>query len=145
MLFRSDGRLVGSLIRLPIEITGQSDVDAYHSLAVRDLGRGYGVGLPSGEAVARHLGARPLTSEEVGLRTAGWADETPLWYYILREADVLCAGECLGPLGGRIVAEVIITLLDRDLTSMRHADPGYRPRRCLVDLLQDGALTIAAP
>jgi hypothetical protein len=139
-----DGRLIGSLIRLPIEITGQSDVDAYHSLAVRDLGRGHGVGLPSGEAVARHLGARPLTSEEVGLRAAGWADETPLWYYILREADVLCAGERLGPIGGRIVAEVIITLLDRDLTSVRHADPGYRPRRSLVDLLQNDAFTTGA-
>ena len=138
---KMDGRLAGSLIRLPIEITGESDVEAYHSLAVRDLGRGHGVGLPSGEALARHVGTRPLTAEEIGLRAGGWSGETPLWYYILREADVTSAGERLGPLGGRIVAEVMITLLDRDPASMRHADPGYRPRRALLDLLQGRALT----
>ena len=139
-----DGRLVGTLIRLPVEITGESDVDDYHSLAVRDLQRGQGVGLPSGEAVARHIGARRLTSEEVGLRAAGWAGETPLWYYILREADVATGGDHLGPVGGRIVAEVMITLLDRDPTSVRHADPGYQPRRCLLDLLQSSAKTAPA-
>ena len=31
--------------------------------------------------------------------------KTPLWYYILREADVCEGGHRLGPVGGRIVAE----------------------------------------
>ena len=130
-----DGRLVGSLIRLPTEITGESQVDAYQSLAVRDLQRGQGVGLPSGEAVARCVGAKPLTPGEVGLRAAGWAGETPLWYYILREADVTSAGERLGPVGGRIVAEVMVTLLERDSTSVRHADRGFQPRGSWLELL----------
>lgn len=124
---RIDGRLVGSLIRLPVEVTGPSDVEAFHSLAARDLGRGLGVGLPSGEAVARHVSAPPLTAEEVGLRGR---------YYIFREADVTTAGERLGPIGGLIVAEVLITLLDRDLTSVWHADGRFRPRRSLLDLLE---------
>ena len=139
-----DGRLVGSLIRLPTEIAGESQVDAYHSLAVRDLQRGQGVGLPSGEAVARHVGAKPLTSEEVGLRAGGWEGETPLWYYILREADVTSAGERLGPVGGRIVAEVMITLLERDSTSVRHADHGFQPRGWWLELLLRSA-TDGAP
>lgn len=135
-----DGRLVGSLIRLPTEVTGESEDASYHSLAVRDLQRGQGVGLPSGEAVARHMGVRPLTSEEVGLRAAGWRGETPLWYYILREADVTSAGERLGPVGGRIVAEVLITLLDRDPTSVRQAGRGFEPRGSWADLLLRSAV-----
>ena len=52
-----DGRLVGALIPLPVALTGVSEVEEFHFLAVRDLQRGQGVGLPSGEAVARRLGA----------------------------------------------------------------------------------------
>jgi hypothetical protein len=33
--------------------------------------------------------------------------KTPLWYYVLKEAEILENGERLGPLGSRIVAEVI--------------------------------------
>src|SRR6266571_8868000 len=51
-----DGRLVGALIALPVALTGESHVEEFHSLAVRDLERGQGVGLPSGETVARHMG-----------------------------------------------------------------------------------------
>lgn len=34
-------------------------------------------------------------------------ERTPLWFYVLREAEVLQAGRKLGPLGGRIVMETI--------------------------------------
>jgi hypothetical protein len=54
---------------------------------------------------ARHLGVEPLTSEQVGIASIGWRDETPLWYYILREAGVCTASNHLGPVGGRIVTE----------------------------------------
>jgi len=130
-----DGKLVGSLIQLPVAITGECEIDEYHSLAVRDLQRGQGVGLPSGEAVARHLGVKPLTAEEVGLRAVGWEGDTPLWYYILREAAVRGSGDRLGPVGGRIVAEVVITMLDRDTTSVRSADRSWQPRGSLIELL----------
>ena len=33
--------------------------------------------------------------------------KTPLWYYVLKEAEVFENGERLGPLGSRLVAEVI--------------------------------------
>jgi len=77
-----------------------------------------------------------LTSDEVGLGAAEWSGETPLWYYILREAAVTASGDRLGPVGGRIVAEVIVTLLNRDPASVRFADADWRPRRSLVDLLR---------
>ena len=108
-------------------ITGECEVDEYHSLAVRDLERGEGVGLPSGEALARHLGETPLTREEIGVESTNWHGETPLWFYILREADARTAGHRLGPVGGRIVGDVLIGLLDRDPLSYRNVEPTWRP------------------
>jgi Animal haem peroxidase len=130
-----DGRLPRSLIQLPVVITGECDVEEYHSLAARDLERGQGVGLPSGEAIARHVGLPPLSPADTRLDALGWTGETPLWYYILREAAVATGGHRLGPIGGRIVAEVLITLLDRDPTSVRFAPPDWKPRRSLIELL----------
>ena len=130
-----DGTLVGALIALPVILTGDSDVQELHSLAVRDLERGQRVGLPSGEAVARHLGVPPLTGDEVGARAVGWQDETPLWYYILREAATRGSGDRLGPVGARIVGEVLVGLLDLDPESVRHAPAGWTPRASLIQLL----------
>jgi hypothetical protein len=124
---RLDGRLPQSLVDLPYQISGAAPGSDYASLAVRDLQRGQGMSLPSGEAVARHLGARVLTDDEVGLRELGWAIETPLWLYILREADVLADGDRLGPVGGRIVGEVLLGLIDADPESMRSVDRLWRP------------------
>jgi hypothetical protein len=124
---RMDGRLPASLIDLPAQITGDVDEEAYHSLAARDLQRGQAIGLPSGEALARHLGVEPISTEEVGLADHGWRDETPLWFYLLREADVRGDGDRLGPVGGRIVGEVLVGILDADPESFRAVDPRWRP------------------
>ena len=124
---RMDGRLPASLINLPAQITGDVDDEAYHSLAARDLQRGQAIGLPSGEAVARLFGAELIEPEDIGLSSHGWRDETPLWFYILREADVVGDGDRLGPVGGRIVGEVLVGLLDADPESFRNVDPGWSP------------------
>jgi hypothetical protein len=97
--------------------------------------RGQGVGLPSGEAVARHLGINPLTPEQVDIASTGWKGETPLWYYILREADVCTAGNRLGPIGGRIATEVLLGLLDADATSFRREGLNWRSQKKLSELL----------
>jgi hypothetical protein len=102
---------------------------------VRDLMRGEGVGLPSGEAVARHMGERPLNADEIGTTSAGWSGETPLWYYILREADVRQAGDRLGPVGSRIVGEVLIGLLELDPSSVRHAPGSWKPSATFIEML----------
>src|SRR4029077_9954902 len=132
---RIDGKLVRALIELPVAVTGECEIEDYHSLAVRDLQRGQGVGLPSGEAVARHMGIAPLTAEQVGLASTGWHDETPLWFYILREADACTGGHRLGPVGARIVTEVLVGLIDADATSFRHNNPDWRPHKTLSELL----------
>jgi len=130
-----DGKLVRALIGLPVAVTGECEIEDYHSLAVRDLQRGQGVGLPSGEAVARHIGVAPLTAEHVGLASTGWCGETPLWYYILREADACTGGRRLGPVGGTIVTEVLVGLIDADATSFRRSHQEWRPQKTLSELL----------
>lgn len=122
-----DGQLAPSLIHLPVEVTGALVAEEHQSLAVRDLMRGLATGLPSGEAIARHLGARVLDAGELGIAELGWSGETPLWYYLLKEAEQLQDGRQLGPVGGCIVAEVLTAILDADPDSYPNAAPGWTP------------------
>lgn len=126
---RMDARLVHSLIALPEAIVGQTELPEHHSLAVRDLLRGHALDLPSGEAVAEAMGVEALTEEELGLTRLGigWQGETPLWYYVLREADMREDGVRLGAVGGRIVAEVLLGLIDADPFSYRSLAPDWKP------------------
>jgi hypothetical protein len=123
---RIDGRLPHALVELPVVITGDVSDRDLRSLALRDLERGNAVGLPSGEAVARAFGAEPLDARELGLPD-DWDGETPLWFYILKEAEARHDGDRLGEVGGRIVGEVMIGIIDRDPESFRAVDPGWRP------------------
>ena len=52
---------------------------------------------------------------------------TPLWYYILKEAELMEDGLRLGPVGGRIVGDVFIGLLKADETSYLAARPHWTP------------------
>ncbi|MGH7874573.1 MAG: peroxidase family protein, partial [Candidatus Binatia bacterium] len=54
-------------------------------------------------------------------------ESTPLWYYVLKEAEVMEKGIRLGPVGGRIVGEVIIGLLQLDRSSFMADDPQWKP------------------
>jgi hypothetical protein len=93
------------------------------SLAARNLTRGATLGLPSGEAVAARMGAAALSADDLGQ-----PGPTPLWFYLLREAHVRGdGGRHLGPVGGRIVAEVLLGLLAHDRLSYLSTDPGWRP------------------
>jgi hypothetical protein len=121
-----DGRLPHSLIQLPVAITGDVGDDDLRSLALRDLERGNAVGLPSGESVARAMGAEALTAAELCL-PEDWVGETPLWFYVLREADAKADGNQLGPVGGSIVGEVLVGIVDRDPESFRSVQPDWRP------------------
>jgi hypothetical protein len=51
-----------------------------------------------------------------------------LWFYILKEAEVLHDGDRLGPVGGRIVGEVLVGTIDADPESFRSVDPNWTPR-----------------
>ena len=145
---RIDGRLPESLIKLPVAITGAVEEDAFHPLAARDLKRGQATALPSGEAVAATLGVEPLTADEVGLAQYGWSQETPLCFYVLREADVQQNGDRLGAVGARIVGDVLVGIIDADPDSYRAVDRSWRPtlpgavphRYGIADLIRAPAL-----
>ena len=122
-----DGRLARSLISLPEAISGEVGDPAYASLAARDLQRGHGLGLPSGESVARLIGAEVLGEEELGLSVHGWTVETPLWLYIQREAAIRHCGDRLGEVGGTITAEVLIGVIGHDPESYLTLAPGWCP------------------
>jgi hypothetical protein len=100
------------------------------SLAERNLIRGKRLGLPAGQDVARAMGLVPLSNVELGVpdaRNAGWSGKAPLWFYILREAEIRQSGRRLGPVGGRLVAEVILGILHCDKASYLHAQTPFRP------------------
>jgi hypothetical protein len=102
--------------------------DGVQSLAARNLMRHVNFGLPSGQAVARKIGARVLTAIELqDLRPLGLESSTPLWIYILREAEILEGGVRLGPVGARIVGEVFVGLLRADPQSYLSAQPRWQP------------------
>lgn len=96
-------------------------------LARRNLLRGYRLGLPTGEAVAEELDIAPLTNGELtqgvdpaitaALQQGNFQDRTPLWFYVLREAERNAQGHTLGKVGSRIVAATIIGQIRRDSTS----------------------------
>jgi hypothetical protein len=86
--------------------------------------------LPSGQAIARHIGAPVLGRNDfadLGGYGLGLDRSTPLWLYVLREAQLVNAGEFLGPVGGRIVAEVMLGLLLADPTSYLSQQPSWLP------------------
>jgi len=115
---RLDTKLAAPLAKLPPDIATTK-----RSLAQRNLLRGKMLGLPSGQAVARRMGAQVLTPDELKLP----GDATPLWPYVLGEADKLGGGQRLGPVGGRIVAEVLGGLVRHDAFSFLRVEPGWRP------------------
>src|SRR3954451_4613158 len=121
----------------PEELAPGAPPNLAQILAVRNLLRGLELGIPSGQEVARAMGLQPLTdaqllTDQVGgpLTDAAKADlagNVPLWYYVLKEAEVLAGAAHLAPVGGRIVAEVLIGLLLGDPLSFINVAPGWRP------------------
>jgi hypothetical protein len=120
-----DTSLAGQLADLPRSIAK----DEPHSLAERNLQRGLRLALPSGTSVARAMGMTPLSAKELELGDldGDLATHPPLWFYVLKEAELLEGGRMLGPVGGRIVAEVLLGLLAHDPLSYLSVEPNWRP------------------
>jgi hypothetical protein len=145
--YKIDTSLVSPLGVLPTSFGFPSD---QRSLAERNLLRGMGMGLPSGQDVARRMGVPPISDdhlivgkateegqstnprlvdlEEVGKDFHGKA---PLWFYVLAEAQQQFKNNetpiRLGPVGGRIVAETFIGLLLADPHSFLSQAPDWTP------------------
>jgi Animal haem peroxidase len=121
------------LLRLPIQTIANGVPGDIISLPSRNLLRHITWAIPSGQSIARLMGVPMLTgdNDEVlrQLRTynLNLDDSTPLWFYALREARVLGdRGQHLGPVGGRIVGEVFIGMLQLDRDSYL-SQRGWRP------------------
>jgi hypothetical protein len=112
-----DALLSASLFFLPVGSVVPVDPPAVTSLAERNLLRGKRVGLPSYQAVAGAMGITALSNGQLGVTDPGFGGEAPLWFGILKESEIVENGARLGPVGGRIVAEVILALIDRDKDS----------------------------
>src|SRR5215210_4317883 len=148
-----DTKLSLPLTRLPGSVVPPPDPTIH--LAIRNTLRGKQVGLPSGQQVAKAMRATVLPNATLGLSSdPGWAGEAPLWFYILREAELAPYNtERLGQVGGRIVAEVLVGLLQRDPNSSLYLDAPLearptahgkvRPVR-LVDLLRYAGANLTA-
>ncbi len=112
------------------------------SLAERNLLRGDRLKLPSGQEIAAKIKAKPLSADEIASSFDGGTNdgkegaivvkhkldqETPLWYYILKEAGVRCQGKHLGEVGSTIVAETFLGLLQGDPMSFLNREPNWKP------------------
>lgn len=117
------------------------------NLAERNLIRGLMLRLPSGQSVAKAMGLDALTIEGKEGFPEHLVNNTPLWYYILYEAEKEKQGKRLGPVGSRIVAEVIIGLIQGDKTSFLNQDPNWRPMKKvgkeLVTIAEDESFVMA--
>src|SRR5690606_13101048 len=108
--------------------------DGLQSLPARSLTRHVNFGLPSGQALAERMGLPALTPQQLSELASYALDSrttmdrsTPLFYYVLKEAEVMEDGMRLGPVGAAIVGEVFIGLLQEDGNAYLSQQPGWRP------------------
>jgi len=117
-----DTRVSKEVYKLPFA-TGDQAI-----LPLRNLLRGdLTFALPSGEAAADYLGVARIPESDSRIRFVrmeAQLEETPLWYYILAEAEN--NGGVMTGVGGRIVALTLIRMLHNDPDSYIHAE-GWKP------------------
>ncbi|MEQ8436538.1 MAG: peroxidase family protein [Ilumatobacter fluminis] len=118
------------------------------NLAARNLRRGVVLGLPSGESILDDLITREVVDlssyaavgADLGditeaIRGAFWKSvpdappSTPLWGWVLAEAELAAGGVTLGPVGARIVADTFVGLMHADPRSLLRAAPGWSPSK----------------
>ena len=113
-----DSKLTAALFDLP-----RRPAADHQSLPLLNLLSGQRHDLPSGQDVARAVGAKALSGTDMGIQL----DPTPLWFYILKESEILEGGRLLGPTGARIVAEVLLGLIKLDPASYLSQEPTWLP------------------
>ena len=125
---RIDTKISTPLFNLPPAAIPSADPPT--SLAQRNLLRHITWSLPSGQNIARSIGVSALEAQhfpELQALGHGLPSSTPLWYYVLKEAEVLGGGLRLAGAGARIVGEVFIGLLQLDPSSFLATNPSWRP------------------
>jgi hypothetical protein len=115
-----DTKISTPLFTLPLGAIASGDPPV--ALPQRNLLRHLTWSIPSGQAIARQMRIRGLEPEqlsELAQFQVGLDRNTPLWYYVLKEAE-LAGGARLVGVGARIVAEVFLGLLLADTRSYLH-------------------------
>jgi hypothetical protein len=123
-----DTKISSALFNLPLGAIATHDAPT--ALPQRNLLRHLTWRLPSGQSVARAMNVTPLAAadlHELSPLGVGFERSTPLWYYVLKEAEIVADGLRLGPVGGRIVAEVFVGLLQSDPASYLSLQPRWQP------------------
>jgi len=123
-----DTKISTPLFNLPLAAIASGDPPT--SLPQRNLLRHVTWQLPSGQSIANRMRVPALSGNDLSeLKDFGnnLHESTPLWYYILKEAEVMEKGLRLGPVGGRIVGEVIIGLLQLDRNCFLADEPNWKP------------------
>lgn len=91
------------------------------SLAQRNLLRGY---LSDAE-----LRQGNTDAVNAALHNGGFLQNTPLWFYVLKEEEVRADGNSLGELGSRIVVETQIGIMRNDKNSYMNFQGGWDPSK----------------
>lgn len=144
---RIDTHLSPRLASLSNEVADPAATDRVslllQHLARRNLRRGYQLSLPTGQAMARAVGVTPMSREELSqgssaemnqaMEEGGFFERTPLWFYILKEAEVRENGQRLGEVGSRVVAETFIGVLLADPGSYLSQQPDWTPAKPTPD------------
>ena len=130
-----DTKLAPPLLAMDNEPDGAQKV--LKVLPRRNLRRGYRLDVPSAQGCLKalktdfgidlpKLKASEIASGHTGkqVKDGDFDKDTPLWFYILKEAEVLCNGETLGPLGSLLVADTLIGLMECHPRSYLNAAPG---------------------
>ena len=126
---RIDTKISTPLFHLPLPTIPSNAPPT--SLMQRNLLRHLTWSIPSGQTIARFMGVPVLKASkfaDIAQIHSSFAISTPLLFYILREAEQPGVdGLHLGAVGGRIVGEVFIGLLESDPNSFLNADPFWEP------------------
>lgn len=109
------------------------------ALPALDLFRGRSFGLASGQDVARRFLGEDDVLEPKQIADllpeklkAVYAKETPLWFYLLAEAQIKESGQRMGHLGSRIISEVFVEILRNSDPSILTED--FSPADYLVNM-----------
>lgn len=117
------------------------------SLAERNMLRGLLFRVPSGQEAAHQMKAKGInvqahSNADLGIdHIQGLGGHAPLFYYIMKESELPPAnGLHLGPVGGRIVAEVFLGLLSDIKGNYLHDQKNWKPT---LPSAQSGTFTMA--
>jgi hypothetical protein len=134
---RVDALISSSLFQLPIPGAAGSGSNV---LAFRNMVRGKMYFLPSGQEVARRMGIQAITPAQLNLGP-GFERGTPLWFYILAEAQNREFGQRLGPVGSRLVTSTFFSVLANDPGSYLRSAVAFVPDPAIAGA--DGQVSVS--